>query len=309
MMKKTLQILIILISVSLFANYTYINPLGPTLVPIARLIQDSEGEDQIDGIELSYWRNIDEAISAIVSGKAKLSLLPITIGAKMAAEGVEIKLAAVSMWNGFFFVSKEAAINNIDDLRGKIVYTLHAPGQTADIILKGAIEKAGYEKEIKVVYVSGPESVQLLAADKAEVLLIPEPFVSLAITKVPTAERGMSINELWEEFTGTKIDVPTSGLFVDKSVDKDFVETFLLLYRQSLELSLKDLQTTTEVVSQKMGGFPAPVLKNAIQNIDFVYMDADRVEAQIKYYLETLKTVDEKLVGNVDYEDFFYNQK
>lgn len=306
-MKKILQILVILISVSLLANYTYINPLGPTLVPIARLIQDSDTGDQMSGLEMGYWRNIDEALSAIVSGKAELGLLPITIGAKMASEGVDIKLAAISMWNGFFFVSNNEPINNLSDLKGKAVYTLHAPGQTADIILKGAIEKAGYEDDIKLVYVSGPESVQLLAAKRADVLLVPEPFVSLAITKVPTAKRGISIKDLWEEFSGEEIDIPTSGVFVSGSVDTDFADTFLLLYKQSLELSLDNLQGTSEVVSQKMGGFPVPVLKNAIQNIDFVYVDAVEGKELIENYLETLKTIDEKLVGNVDYEDFFYN--
>jgi NitT/TauT family transport system substrate-binding protein len=194
------------------------------------------------GLEINFWRSVDEAISLIVGKKAQLSLLPVTIGAKLASSGIDIKLAAVSMWNGFYFITIEKAISSVEDLVGMEVFTLHAPGQTADIILKGAIEKSALKigKDIKIAYVGGAEAVQLLASGKTRAILVPEPFATLAMTKVEKAVRSMPIEELWASFNEEKINIPTSGLFGSGDLDRSVVEAFLMLYGQSNELSLAD---------------------------------------------------------------------
>ena len=86
------------------------------------------------------------------------------------------------------------------------------------------------------------------------------------------------------------------------------VDTFLLLYTQSLDLSLKNIDDTAVLVSGKMGGFPVSVLKEAIENTDYIYFDAIDVRDQVENYVDTIKLIDEKLVGNVNYETFFYQK-
>ncbi|TYB95809.1 MAG: ABC transporter substrate-binding protein [Kosmotoga sp.] len=306
-MKKILMlftILIMLFSLS-FAAHTFINPLGPTLLPIAELFTDKGVS--AGGFEIEFWRSMDQAIANIVSKEVDAALLPVTVGAQLAAKGVPIKLAAVSMWDGFYFVSKEK-IDNVMDLEGKTVYTLQAPGQTADVILKGLLEKRNISS-VNIVYVAGPESVQLFAAGKAEILLLPEPFASLAVTKVPEAVKSLPIEKMWNELTGKDFSVPTSGIFVRANLETTVADSFLLLYSQSLEMSLQNLDKSATFVSEKMGGFPVPVLKKAFLSTKYEFKADSEMRKTVTQYIKGISEIDDTLIGNVNFDEFFYESE
>jgi NitT/TauT family transport system substrate-binding protein len=305
---KKLVITVFVLSLALVSfGINYMNPVGPTLIPIAELLS-SDISNEVPGLEINLWRSVDEAISMLVTGRAQISLLPVTVGVKLAASGVDIKLAAVSMWNGFYFLSTEKSIDDIKDLVGTMIYTLQAPGQTADTILRGALESRGYEvgRDVSIVYVGGAEAVQLLASGKAKLILVPEPFASLAEARVQSVIRSMPIEDLWESFNDRRINIPTSGIFVSGSLDRSVVESFLLLYQQSMSLSLANREKTAEIVSEKMGGFPIPVLQKAMDTAGFLFADSEKAREETTIYIEKLRELDQELTGDIDLDALFF---
>ncbi|PVD16017.1 nitrate ABC transporter substrate-binding protein [Mesotoga sp. Brook.08.105.5.1] len=305
---RKLVITVFVLSLALVSfGINYMNPVGPTLIPIAELLS-SDISNEIPGLEINLWRSVDEAISMLVTGRAQISLLPVTVGVKLAASGVDIKLAAVSMWNGFYFLSTEKSIDDIKDLVGTVIYTLQAPGQTADTILRGALESRGYEvgRDVSIVYVGGAEAVQLLASGKAKLILVPEPFASLAEARVQSVIRSMPIEDLWESFNDRRINIPTSGIFVSGSLDRSVVESFLLLYQQSMSLSLANREKTAEIVSEKMGGFPIPVLQKAMDTAGFLFADSEKAREETTIYIEKLRELDQELTGDIDLDALFF---
>ncbi|RKX49647.1 MAG: ABC transporter substrate-binding protein, partial [Thermotogae bacterium] len=44
---------LIIIIVSTLTAYTYVNPIGPTLIPVARMIADSNNNGVVAGFQLS----------------------------------------------------------------------------------------------------------------------------------------------------------------------------------------------------------------------------------------------------------------
>lgn len=305
---KKLIITVFVVSLALVSfGINYMNPVGPTLIPIAELLS-SDISNEVPGLEINLWRSVDEAISMLVTGRAQISLLPVTVGVKLAASGVDIKLAAVSMWNGFYFISTEKSIDDIKDLVGTMIYTLQAPGQTADTILRGALESRGYEvgRDVSIVYVGGAEAVQLLASGKAKLILVPEPFASLAEARVQSVIRSMPIEDLWESFNDRRINIPTSGIFVSGSLDRSVVESFLLLYQQSMSLSLANREKTAEIVSEKMGGFPIPVLQKAMDTAGFLFADSEKAREETTIYIEKLRELDQELTGDIDLDALFF---
>ena len=305
---RKLVITVFVLSLALVSfGINYMNPVGPTLIPIAELLS-SDISNEVPGLEINLWRSVDEAISMLVTGRAQISLLPVTVGVKLAASGVDIKLAAVSMWNGFYFLSTEKSIDDIKDLVGTMIYTLQAPGQTADTILRGALESRGYEvgRDVSIVYVGGAEAVQLLASGKAKLILVPEPFASLAEARVQSVIRSMPIEDLWESFNDRRINIPTSGIFVSGSLDRSVVESFLLLYQQSMSLSLANREKTAEIVSEKMGGFPIPVLQKAMDTAGFLFADSEKAREETTIYIEKLRELDQELTGDIDLDALFF---
>lgn len=306
-MKKIVLLTVLLVAAVFACALTFINPVGPTLVPIARLLS-GDGTGEMPGLEIILWRNVDEAISMFVTGKAQIGLLPVTVGAKLASAGVDIKLAAVSMWNGFYFISTQREIETVQDLAGAEVYTLQAPGQTADTLLKGAAQAAGLRvgSDLRIIYVGGAEAVQLLASGRANIILVPEPFATLAQTKVENTVRSMPIEKLWETFNEEHISIPTSGIFVRGDLDKNVVETFLLLYSQSMALSLADPEKTAAVVSERMGNFPVSVLERAIEKTGFRFVSSQDAKRETLIYLEKLHELDPELTGETKLDEFFF---
>lgn len=305
---RKLVITVFVLSLALVSfGINYMNPVGPTLIPIAELLS-SDISNEVPGLEINLWRSVDEAISMLVTGRAQISLLPVTVGVKLAASGVDIKLAAVSMWNGFYFISTAKSIDDIKDLVGTVIYTLQAPGQTADTILRGALESHGYEvgRDVSIVYVGGAEAVQLLASGKAKLILVPEPFASLAEARVQSVIRSMPIEDLWESFNDERINIPTSGIFVSGSLDRSVVESFLLLYQQSMSLSLANREKTAEIVSEKMGGFPIPVLQKAMDTAGFLFADSEKAREETTIYIEKLRELDQELTGDIDLDALFF---
>jgi len=305
---RKLVITVFVLSLALVSfGINYMNPVGPTLIPIAELLS-SDISNEVPGLEINLWRSVDEAISMLVTGRAQISLLPVTVGVKLAASGVDIKLAAVSMWNGFYFISTAKSIDDIKDLVGTVIYTLQAPGQTADTILRGALESRGYEvgRDVSIVYVGGAEAVQLLASGKAKLILVPEPFASLAEARVQSVIRSMPIEDLWESFNDRRINIPTSGIFVSGSLDRSVVESFLLLYQQSMSLSLANREKTAEIVSEKMGGFPIPVLQKAMDTAGFLFADSEKAREETTIYIEKLRELDQELTGDIDLDALFF---
>ncbi|HAY98172.1 MAG TPA: ABC transporter substrate-binding protein, partial [Mesotoga sp.] len=189
-----------------------------------------------------------------------------------------------------------------------VIYTLQAPGQTADTILRGALESRGYEvgRDVSIVYVGGAESVQLLASGKAKLILVPEPFASLAEARVQSVIRSMPIEDLWESFNDRRINIPTSGIFVSGSLDRSVVESFLLLYQQSMSLSLANREKTAEIVSEKMGGFPIPVLQKAMDTAGFLFADSEKAREETTIYIEKLRELDQELTGDIDLDALFF---
>jgi len=303
-LKKTTMIFFVLIFVvALFGNYSFMNPLGPTLVPVYYL---SEYNDDVD---VSYWKSLDQVIAEVTDDLDAI-LLPVSTGEKLNESGYRIKLAAVSMWNGFYFVSKNESINELTDFQGKDVYTLSGAGQTGDVILKGAMKILGLEpgKDFNIQYVSGPESVQMLAAGKADVILVPEPFASLSLSKVEGARKILSLKEVWNKYWENDFNIPTSGIFVSEDLSQDEVKEVLSFYKESMEKSLDNVNNTANFVSEKMNGFPIPVLIKAIEGIDFIYQEVPDINEEVIFFFDELQEVYPELVGNINYENLFYKK-
>jgi len=302
--KIILSISVVLLTISIFGVYSFMNPLGPTLVPVYYL---SEFNDQV---EVSYWNSLDQVIAEIGKGDLDAILLPVSTGEKLNESGYNIKLAAVSMWNGFYFVTKDNSITDLSDFKGKDIYTLSGAGQTGDVILKGAMKIIGLEsgKDFNIQYVSGPESVQLLAADKADIILVPEPFASLALKKIQGAEKVISLKEVWNSYWDNDYNIPTSGIFVSDNLSDEQISEILSYYKDSLEESLNDLENTVSFVSEKMNNFPVPVLLEAVQGTDFLYKEVPEINEEVIFFFDQLKIVYPESVGNLNYENLFYKK-
>ena len=73
-----------------------------------------------------------------------------------------------------------------------------------------------------------------------------------------------------------------------------------------MNLSLTNREKTAATVSEKMGGFPAPVLQKAMDTAGFLFLTAEDAREDIAIYLNRLKELDPELTGDFDIDALFF---
>ncbi|WGS64376.1 ABC transporter substrate-binding protein [Marinitoga aeolica] len=268
-MKKFSLVLILILSAVIFAG-TFYNPLGPTLLPAAGLYIN-----KVPTLQTYYWRNLDQAQTLVLKEQADFIVLPVALGVELINKGANYKLAGVSLWKTFYLVSSQN-INNVEDLKGKRIVTLHGPGQTADVILK--ILKKMKNIDFEIVYVtSGPEIIQLLASGKETIAVLPEPFVSLAEIKTKGKIKvQIDFQKLYANLFNLKNErIPIAGIFVSNKKfeeNPNFVKRVLNAYEYSANNFYKNnFEDAVNYVFKIMQTMPKPVLEKAASRSEIFY--------------------------------------
>jgi NitT/TauT family transport system substrate-binding protein len=261
---------------------TFHNPLGPSLLPAAGLYSDS-----IDGLETKFWRTLDEAQTLVIKGQTDFIVLPVAFGVQLMNRDVDYKLAGVSLWKTFSLISSKK-VDDVEDLRGKTVYTLQGPGQTADLVLKILKEEKGININIHYI-TNGADIIQLLASGKADYAVLPEPFVSLAEVKTQgNVKAVMDIEQLYSGLTDSEPIIPITGLFVRNDIDRSEAQEVINAYSTSANVFFNENNNeAVEYVVQAMGGkMPKPVIQKAA-NRSMIKYDLDK--ETINSFLEVIK--------------------
>ncbi|APT75749.1 hypothetical protein XO10_04205 [Marinitoga sp. 1135] len=269
MKKGLITGMILLLMISVFSA-TFYNPLGPTLLPAAGLYIDG-----VPGLKTDYWRTIDQAQTLMLKQQADFIILPVALGIEMVNKGAKYKLAGVSLWKTFYLISSEK-ITNVDELKGKRIVTLHGPGQTADVILK--ILKKSKNMDFEIVYVtSGPEIIQMLAAGKEKIAVLPEPFVSLAEIKTKGKVKAqLDFQKVYADIFNLKEEkLPIAGIFVSEKIinnDMKMVKKVLNEYECSANVFYKNsFDEAIKFVFDTMKTMPEPVLRKAATRSEIYY--------------------------------------
>lgn len=293
-MKKFVLFIIFLLIVSIGVSINFYNPLGPSLLPAAGMFIENPSD-----INLNYWRSLDEAQTLMIRNQADFIVLPVSFGVNLINKGLDYKLAGVSLWKTFYMASS-IEIEDIEQLNNKRVITIQGPGQTGDLLLR-LIEKE-LNININIVYVQGlAEAVQLLAAGREEIAVLPEPFVSLAeIRTQGEVKRIFDMQEIYADLTGNDPIVPSTGLFLHNSVELNKARRIIEKYAYSTNVFLRDyFDEAVGFVVEAMGGnMPRPAIISAAKNSQIEYfLNKDQVIKYLEFLLnyDFLEFYDEKI--------------
>ena len=136
-------------------------------------------------VNLSVYPSPAEVIARLTNGEIDVAALPTNVAANLFNKGVPIRVAATVGEGMLMLLGTDYTLQNIEDLAGK---TIHIPGagSTPDQMARLLIQALGFDPETDVLLdysIAAPaQLVQMLIAKKVEFALLPEPFVSVALT-------------------------------------------------------------------------------------------------------------------------------
>jgi len=287
---KRLLSIFILISISIAFSLTLINPLGPAVIPIVAIT-----EGKVRGtvhLNVEIWKNPEEAIAKIVSGRANFYVLPITVGANLYMKGMDLVLLGVHEWSVFYMVaSKDETFSSWKDLIGKEIYTPHGRGQTVDVLMRYLMVEEGVipDKDVKILYAPPQEIVALFKSGKIKFAALPEPFATLCIL----GNKGkivLDFQKVWGDKMGVPPRLPIAGLFTSKEFLRKYpliVEKVVDLFKKSVEWMNDNLDEAL-TLTKKFLGIPTPVLKEAMKRVKFYYVSSEECKKEVTLFLKKL---------------------
>ncbi len=306
-MKKVLLVGILLLSVWIYA-VSFINPFGPTIFPVAGLIGKEVKTDI--SLDMNFWKTLDEATAYIVSKKVNFAALPVTFAANLYTKGIDVRLVGVYSWRLFYVVaSPDFEFKAFQSLKGEKIYTAHGRGQTADVVMRYLLVKNGLEpdRDVAFAYAQPQEIVSLFNSGKIKIAAIPEPFVSMVLSKGKII---LDLQDEWNKASGTKYGIPITGIFVTGKL-QDYSNTVKLFEKSfiaSLNWSYNNIDKAVEVTSKQLG-IPVNVLKTSLSRSQYNYVPAKDCKDEVQNYLKKLNELYPDGMPKVPDENFFFAGK
>lgn len=285
---------------------------GPTSMGLVKLFDDSNNEKQNNKYEYKIMASPDEIVTSLSKGEVDIAAIPANL-ASVLYNKTDGKLLKVSNINtlGVLYLASRDEYNDLSELKGKTIIT-SGKGASPEFVLRKLLEDNGIDpdNDINIEYKSQHEEVLTeFIKDENSIVMLPEPFLTVASKKVDGLKVNFSLNDIWEEENGEPLITGVTVVrneFLEKN--KEAFDSFLKEYKESVNF----INENTEEGAKLVGDYdivPEEIAKIAIPNCNIVYIDGEDSENSLSKYLELLfKASSDSVGGKLPDENFYYKK-
>jgi len=280
---------------------------GPTSIGLVKMMDDA---DSI--YDFKIYVSPSEIVPLIVSGKVDIANIPANLSSVLYAktEG-KISVININTLGVIYMVGMDGSIKSFNDVKGKTIF-ITGKGATPEYSLNYLLQKNGLKPEdFRIEYKS--EATEIVAALKANpdaVGVLPQPFVTVAVSQIEGLKILMDFTEEWKKCGGEGSLI--TGVTV---VNNEFLKNNKKLvnkYMKDASSSIEYVNSHAKEISssvEKYGIIKASIAEKAIPFCNLKYIDGKEMKDQLSKYLNTLFVQDPKSVGGNLPDDKFYYQK
>ena len=283
---------------------------GPTTMGMVKLFADSDAGLTANKYEYTIAGAADELTPLLLKGELDVLALPVNAGSVLynKSQGGVTMLAVNTLGVLYILEKGGETIKSVADLKGKTIYAT-GKGNTPEYSLAYLLQENGLDiaADVNMEWKSEAAEVvaQISTLDSA-VALLPQPYVTIAQTKVEGLRVALDMTGEWASAGSTLI---TGGLIIRTAFLKEnpeAVATFLQEYAASTEYVNGNVEEAAALVEQYIG-VPAGVAKKAIPACHIVCLTGEEMKAAAEAYLTVLFELNDKAVGGaLPDEDFYY---
>ena len=283
---------------------------GPTTMGMVKLLSDSEAGLTANKYESTIAAAADELTPRLLKGELDMLALPVNAGSVLYNKSNGgVTLLAVNTLGVLYVLEKGGeTVQSVADLKGKTIYAT-GKGNTPEYALSYLLSQNGLsiETDVTMEWKSEPtEVVAQLSTVDAAVAVLPQPFVTVAQTKVEGLRVALDMTAEWANVGSTLI---TGGLIVRTAFLQEHpeaVKTFLEEYAASTQFVNEHPEEAAALVEQYIG-VPAGVAQKAIPACNIVCLTGEEMKAAVEGYLKVLFDLNDKSVGGaLPGENFYY---
>lgn len=284
---------------------------GPTAMGMVKLMEDAETDAALN-YDFNIAASVDEVTPAIIQGTTDIAAVPANLASVLYNNtNGDMQVLAINTLGVLYIVENGDSIQSVSDLKGKTIYA-SGKGATPEYALNYILSSNGINPQTDVTIEWKSEHTECLAAltnDENGIALLPQPFVTVAQTKLPNLKVALDLTEEWDKL-GNDSALLTGVIVAKKSFvasHTDAVNTFLAQYEASVSYVNENVDDAAVLVG-KYGIVEEAVAKNAIPACNITYIDGDDMKTKLSGYLNTLYEQNPAAVGGTLPADDFYYQ-
>ena len=305
-MKRILFILIIVLTlvgcdnkVTSNKRFNVVALNGPTGIGLVNMMEE-------DKHNFTLLSNTDEVVAGVVKGDFEIASIPANLASTLYNKNQDVSVVAINTLGVLHVVENGDSIKSIEDLKGKTILST-GKGATPEYSLNYILEKAGIIDDVNVEFKSEhSELAGLLSQGKADIAVLPQPFVTTALEKNNNLRVALDLNEEWEKLSNN--NMITGVLIVKNSIienNKKELDMFLEEYEKSINLGNNNIEQTAKL-TEKYDILPENVAIKAIPECNIVYINNDEMKNLLTEYYNVLVEQNPKSIGGKLPDEKFY---
>ena len=287
---------------------------GPTAMGLVKLMQDGASLRE-DGSGLIYDFTLagsaDEVTPALIQGELDMACVPANLAAVLynKTEGA-IEVLAVNTLGVLYIVEKGETVQSMEDLKGQTIVAA-GKGSTPEYALRYLLTENGIDPDTDVTIDwknEHSECVAALASGQAAIALLPQPFVTVAQTKIEGLRMALDLTAEWDKLdNGSGL---ITGVIVARrevvEADPEGINWFLEAYAGSVDW----VNTNTADAAAQTGEYgivDAAVAEKALPYCNIVCITGQELHDKLSGYLQVLFDAEPASVGGtLPADDFYY---
>ena len=280
---------------------------GPTTMGLVNLMAD----EVASSYDFTMYGAADEIVPLLVKGDLDAAAVPANLAATLYNKtNGAVEVACINTLGVLYIVENGETVNSVADLKGQTIVTT-GKGTTPEYVMRYVLSENGIDpdSDVTIEYCSeATEALSKVQAGKATIAMLPQPFVTSALSQVEGLRVALDMNEEWQKVAGSKL---VTGVLV---VRKDAVEndpeafaSFMEGYAASVEAANSDLEGTAALCEQYGVVAKAALAQKALPQCNIVFETGDEMKADLETYFNVLYAADPTSVGGtLPADDFYY---
>ena len=287
---------------------------GPTAMGMVKLMHDDPQSGEGPMYAFTLAGAADEVTPSLIKGDLDMACVPANLASVLynKTEG-EIITLAVNTLGVLYIVENGNAVSSMADLAGKTIVAA-GKGSTPEYALRYLLTENGIDPDTDVTIdwkSEHAECVAALASGSATIALLPQPFVTVAQTKIENLRVALDLTAEWDALDNG------SGLITGVVVArKAFVEehpaavdTFLRNYAESVDWVNSNTADAAALISEFGIVEAAPIAEKALPHCNIVCITGEEMRSKLSGYLQVLFDAEPTSVGGkLPGDDFYYGQ-
>ncbi len=294
---------------------------GPTAMGLTQFMSSNEmGEITDNNYSFDIVVDPAEVTAFLAKGEVDIAAVPANLASIVYnnTQGA-IQVLGINTLGVLYIVENGETISSIEDLKGQTIYAT-GKGATPEYALRYILSSNGIDPDNDVTIEFKSESAEVLSAISANenaIAMLPEPFVTTALSKVSTLRVALDLTAEWDAIQdgnkGSSSSLVTGVIVARKEFvenNPEAVEAFLNHYNESVNFINSNVDEGAALVA-KYEITTEEVAKVAIPKCNIVLLDnTSNLQPVLSGYLQVLFDQNPASVGGVlPADDFYYERQ